>query len=96
MLVTFTLNRSEPASFSQVSSSQGTGPKALGVERCFRLKNFGKINAEGLVLSDVALNPLDVWSEIPKDVVRFSCRSAKLVALKGADIRNVSLNDKPA
>ena len=57
---------------------------------------LGKIDTEGLVISDVAFDPLDVWSEMAQHLVRFSGRSAELLPLKGADIRNVSFNDKPA
>lgn len=56
----------------------------------------GKINAEGLVISDVALDPLYVWSEMMQHLVRLGGRFAELFPLKGANLRNVSLNDKSA
>jgi len=54
---------------------------------------FGEIDAERLVIGDVGLKPLDVRTKLAKYSIRFCCCSAKLFALKGADLRDVPLND---
>src|SRR5712692_2322937 len=56
----------------------------------------GEIHTEGLVVSDVALDPLDVGAELVQHLIRLGGSSPKLLPLKGADFGDVSLNDEPA
>jgi hypothetical protein len=55
---------------------------------------FGEINAKRLIVRHVAFQPLDVRTKLAKYPIRFCCCSAKLLALEGADLWDVPLNDK--
>src|SRR6266571_3975889 len=54
----------------------------------------GEIATEGLVVSDVALDPLDVGAELTQHLIRLGGSSPELLPLKGADLGDVSLNDE--
>src|SRR5262249_6311110 len=57
---------------------------------------LGKIDAEGFVVRDVALDPLNVRAELAQDFVRFRCRVPQLRTLERAHLRNVALDDELA
>ena len=46
---------------------------------------LGEIHTEGLVVSDVALDPLDVGAELVQHLIRLGGSSPKLLPLKEAD-----------
>ena len=57
---------------------------------------LGEIDAKGLVVGDVALDPLNVGTELMQDLVRFRRRRAQLFALECADFRNIPFDDELA
>ena len=57
---------------------------------------LGEIDAERLIVSDLALDPLEFGAELMQHLIRFSRSSPELLPLKAADFGDVSLNDEPA
>src|SRR6266511_3338760 len=57
---------------------------------------LSEIDAEGLVFSDVALDPLDVGAELVQHFIRLGRRPLQLLTLKGAERGDFSLNYEPA
>src|SRR4051812_28059823 len=57
---------------------------------------LGEIDAERLVVGDVALDPLDVGGKLIQRLVRLGSCGAQLLALEGADLGNLPFDDKPA
>ena len=57
---------------------------------------LGEIDAEGLVVRDLALDPLDVGAELGKHFIRLGGSPPKLIAFEGADRRYVSLDYESA
>src|SRR5215471_17274246 len=57
---------------------------------------LGKVDAERLVVSDEALDPLNVGAELMQHLVRFRGGPAQLLTLEAADPRDVSLDDESA
>src|SRR6516162_580712 len=57
---------------------------------------LGEIDAKGLVVGYVALDPLNVGTELMQDLVRFCSRRAQLFALECADFRNIPFDDELA
>src|SRR5262249_21775656 len=55
---------------------------------------LGEIDAKGLVVGHVALDPLNVRTELTQDLVRFCRRPSQLFALQRADIRNIPFDDE--
>src|SRR5579862_6916983 len=63
----------------------------LGVLADYRLV-LRQIDAEGLVIRYIALDPLDIGAELVQHFIRLGGSVSKLAALKGADFRDVSLD----
>jgi hypothetical protein len=57
---------------------------------------LGEIDTEGFVVSNVAFDPLNIKAKLVQCLIRLGGSSPKLLALKGADFRNVSFDNKPA
>src|SRR5262249_44529736 len=57
---------------------------------------LGEVDAEGLVVGDIALDPLDVGAELMQHLIGLGGSAPQLVALEGADLGNVPLDDEPA
>ncbi|MGA9007683.1 MAG: hypothetical protein WBE48_09490 [Xanthobacteraceae bacterium] len=57
---------------------------------------LGEVDAKGLVISYVALDPLDIRTELVQHLIRFGGSTPELLSLKSADFGDVSLNDEPA
>src|SRR4051794_39394703 len=76
------------------SDRGGRKPADLGV-LADRVLILGQVHAEGLVVRDVALDPLDVRGKLVEHFIRLHRCLAQLLALKAADLRDVSLDDEP-
>src|SRR5262249_35604247 len=57
---------------------------------------LGEIDAKGLVVGHVALDPLNVRTELTQDLVRFCRRPSQLFAFQRADLRNIPFDDELA
>src|SRR5262249_11765568 len=57
---------------------------------------LGEIDTKGLVVGNVALDPLNVRTELMQDLVRFCRRPSQLFALECADLRNIPFDDELA
>src|SRR6516162_888347 len=57
---------------------------------------LSEIDAKGLVVGHVALDPLNVRTELTQDLVRFCRRPSQLFALQRADLRNIPFDDELA
>src|SRR5262249_49256624 len=57
---------------------------------------FCKVDAERLVVGDVAFDPLNVGSKPAQRFVRLSCGAAQLLPLQRADLRNIALDHESA
>src|SRR2546425_8364129 len=55
---------------------------------------LGEIDAKGLVVGHVTLDPLNVRTELTQDLVRFCRRPSQLFALERADFGNIPFDDE--
>src|SRR5262249_21331343 len=57
---------------------------------------LGEIDAKGFVVGDVALDPLNVRTELMQDLVRFCRCPSQLFALEWNDFRDIPFDDELA
>src|SRR5271168_1185155 len=57
---------------------------------------LGEINAEGLVVGYIALNPLDFRTELPQRLIGLRCRTTKLLPIERSGARNVAFDNELA
>ena len=55
---------------------------------------LGEVNTKRLIVGNVTFDPLNVRAELLKDFVGLGGGRTQLLALKAADLRNISFNDK--
>ena len=55
---------------------------------------FGEIDAEGLVVSDITFDPLDIRAKLTKPLIRFRGCATKLVSFQRPNGWNVPFDDE--
>ena len=55
---------------------------------------FGKIDAEGLIIGNITLDPLDVGAKLTQHFVRFCRRLAQLLAIESSDLWDIAFDDE--
>ena len=55
---------------------------------------FGKVDAEGLIIGNITLDPLDVGAKLTQYLVRFCRGLAQLLALDSSDLWDIAFDDE--
>ena len=53
---------------------------------------FGKVDAEGLIIGNITLDPLDVGAKLTQHFVRFCRRSAQLFAIESSHLWDIAFD----